>query len=113
MNAITRPHLRWPAWFAHRPEASVELIALLASVFFAVFANNSFWRAVSSAGALGGGSGVWVTVCIFVAVVAITNLLLSVLLNRWTVKPLLTVLLLVTAGAAHFMSQYGVYLDTG
>ena len=42
---------------------------------------------------------------------ALNMLLLCVLLNRWTAKPVLTVLLLVTAVAAHFMSQYTVYLD--
>ncbi|QQQ01778.1 phosphoethanolamine transferase [Lysobacter enzymogenes] len=113
MNAIARPQLRWPAWLAYRPELSVEAIVLIASVFFAAFANNAFWRAASAAGAFANGGGAWVAACVFVAIVAITSLLLGVLLNRWTVKPLLTVLLLVTAGAAHFMSQYGVYLDTG
>ncbi|MGO1069993.1 phosphoethanolamine transferase [Lysobacter sp. CA199] len=113
MNAITRPQLRWPAWFAYRPQASVDTLILSASLFFAVFANGAFWRAASVAGAMDTAHGAWVAVCLFVAMVAITALLLGVLLNRWTVKPLLTVLLLVTAGAAHFMSQYGVYLDTG
>ena len=113
MNAIVRSRLRWPAWFAYRPEASVESIALAASLFFAVFANGAFWHAASAAGALSAGDGAWIAACMFVAIVAITLLLLGMLLNRWTVKPLLTLLLLITAAAAHFMSQYGVYLDTG
>ena len=92
MNVVARPQLRWPAWFAYRPQASVETVILLASVFFAAFANNAFWRAVSAAGAIGTAHGAWVAVCMFVALVAITALLLGVLLNRWTVKPLLTVL---------------------
>ncbi|SDX69919.1 phosphoethanolamine transferase [Lysobacter enzymogenes] len=113
MSVVARSQLRWPAWLSYRPELSVETIVLLASVFFAAFANNAFWRAASAAGAFAAGHGIWVAACVFVAVVAITSLLLGLLLNRWTVKPLLTVLLLVTAGAAHFMSQYGIYLDTG
>lgn len=113
MSVVARSQLRWPAWLSYRPELSVETIVILASVFFAACANNAFWRAASAAGAFAAGHGVWVAACVFVAVVAITSLLLGLLLNRWTVKPLLTVLLLVTAGAAHFMSQYGIYLDTG
>lgn len=113
MSAIARPQVRWPAWLSYRPELSVDAIVVIASVFFAVFANNAFWRAASAAGAFAAGDGVWVAACVFAAVVAITSLLLGLLLNRWTVKPLLTALLVVTAGAAHFMSQYGVYLDTG
>ncbi|QQP95232.1 phosphoethanolamine transferase [Lysobacter enzymogenes] len=113
MSTVVRSQLRWPAWLSYRPTLSVETIVVVASVFFAAFANNAFWRAASAAGAFADAHGAWVAVCVFAAVVAITSLLLGVLLNRWTVKPLLTVLLLVTAGAAHFMSQYGVYLDTG
>ncbi|MGO4261148.1 phosphoethanolamine transferase [Lysobacter sp. TAB13] len=113
MSVATRVQPRWPAWFAYRPQARVETLIALASMFFATFANNAFWRAASAAGAMSTAHGAWVAVCMFVAIVAITMLLLGLLLNRWTVKPLLTVLLLVTAGAAHFMSQYGIYLDTG
>ncbi|MGO4779594.1 phosphoethanolamine transferase domain-containing protein, partial [Lysobacter sp. 2RAB21] len=76
-------------------------------------ANGSFWRAIAKAGALSNGNGVLIAVCLFVAIVAITMLLLGIVLNRWTVKPVLTLVLLVTAAAAYFMNQYGVYLDTG
>ncbi|KRB11552.1 phosphoethanolamine--lipid A transferase [Lysobacter sp. Root690] len=113
MNVIARTQLRWPAWFAYRPEFGVDALVLMASVYFALCANSAFWRATSATGVLSGAHGAWVAVCVFVAVVAITFLLLGLLLNRWTVKPLLTVLLLVSAGAAYFMSNYGVYMDTG
>lgn len=113
MNVVSRPQVSWPAWLSYRPQLGVDALVLLASVFFAACANGAFWRAVSASGAIATAHGAWVAVCMFVAIVAITSLLLGLLLNRWTVKPLLTVLLLVTAGAAHFMSQYGVYMDTG
>lgn len=113
MSVVARAALRRPAWLGYRPELSVDAIVIAASVFFAAFANGAFWRAATAAGAFASGDGVWVAICVFVAIVAITALLLGVLLNRWTVKPLLTVLLLVTAGATYFMNQYGVYLDTG
>ena len=113
MNVIARSSVRWPSWLSYRPQLGVGSLVALASVYFAVFANHAFWRAVSATGVLGSAHGAWVAVCMFVAIVAITFLLLGVLLNRWTVKPLLTVLLVVSAGAAYFMSQYGVYMDTG
>ncbi|MEI2453349.1 phosphoethanolamine--lipid A transferase [Lysobacter firmicutimachus] len=113
MSIVARSVPRWPAWIGYRPQASVETVALLASLFFAGCANAAFWRAAAAAGALDGARGLWVGACIGLAVVAINFALLASVLNRWTLKPLLTVLLLVTAAAAHFMSQYGVYLDTG
>ena len=38
-------------------------------------------------------------------------LLLAPVANRWTVKPLLAVLIVTTALASHFMQAFGVYLD--
>ncbi|MDR7134285.1 lipid A ethanolaminephosphotransferase [Lysobacter niastensis] len=101
------PALRRLADF--RPEMTVERLALIAAGFFTLFCNGAFFRAVSGTGAL---HGHWSTAVSLVAMVGSLNvLLLCLLLNRWTAKPLLIALLLVTSVAAHFMSQYTVYLD--
>ncbi len=99
------------SWATYRPELSIERLALLASVFFAVFSNVAFFRTVAATGALHGTGGWQLAASLFIAIVALNMLLLCVLLNRWTVKPLLIALLLVTAAAAHFMSRYTVYFD--
>ena len=92
-----------------RPEMTVEQLALAAAGFFTLFCNGAFFRAVSATGAL---HGHWTTAASLVGMIAALNvLLLCLLLNRWTAKPLLIVLLLVTSVAAHFMSQYTVYMD--
>jgi lipid A ethanolaminephosphotransferase len=92
-----------------RPEMTVERLALLAAAFFALFCNGAFFRAVSATGAL---HGHWLTaISLVLMIVALNLLLLCLLLNRWTAKPLLIVLLLATSVAAHFMSRYTVYLD--
>lgn len=102
----------WPAlrqWADLRPEMTVETLALIAAGFFTLFCNGAFFRAVSGTGAL---HGHWATAVSLVAMLGSLNvLLLCLLLNRWTAKPLLIVLLLVTSVATHFMSQYTVYLD--
>ena len=101
------PALRRLADF--RPEMTVERLALVTAGFFTLFCNGAFFRAVSGTGAL---HGHWSTAVSLVAMVGSLNvLLLCLLLNRWTAKPLLIALLLVTSVAAHFMSQYTVYLD--
>lgn len=94
-----------------QPEMSIERLALIASAFFTLFCNGAFFHAVAATGAMHGAHG-WLTLlCLVVMIGALNMLLLCLLLNRWTAKPLLTLLLLVTAVAAHFMSRYTIYLD--
>jgi len=80
---------------------------LMSSVVFSVLFNNAFWsNAVPSP---------WMqwklAVSLLLILTALHCFLLGLLLNRWIAKPVLTVLLVTTALAAHFMSAYGIYLD--
>lgn len=94
-----------------RPQISGEVVLVIASLYFALASNRTFFRAVAATGALHGTRGLLTGICLFVAIVALHALLLGVLLNRWTTKPLLTVLLIASAAASYFMSTYTVYLD--
>jgi lipid A ethanolaminephosphotransferase len=90
-----------------RPVVSSELMILMSSIVFSALFNNAFWSsAVPSP---------WMqwklALSLFLILTALHCLLLGVLVNRWIAKPVLTVLLLITALAAHFMSTYGIYLD--
>ncbi|WP_093279785.1 phosphoethanolamine--lipid A transferase [Pseudoxanthomonas sp. CF125] len=90
-----------------RPVVSSELMILMSSIAFSVLFNKSFWSsAVPSP---------WVqwklSLSLFLILTALHCLLLGIIVNRWIVKPVLTVLLIATALAAHFMSAYGIYLD--
>lgn len=108
LASIARLSRQFAAW---RPEISVEMLALIAAAFFTLFCNTAFFREVIALGALHGLRGVGTGASLVMMIGALNMLLLCALLNRWTAKPVLTVLLLVTAAAAHFMSQYTVYLD--
>lgn len=115
MNAIARDagssSQAWAKAVAYRPEVSSERLALIVSGFFTLSCHNAFWRAVIATGALHGPGG-WLTgVSLLVSITALNMTLLCLLLNRWTAKPVLTVLLLVTAVAVHFMDQYTIYFD--
>jgi lipid A ethanolaminephosphotransferase len=86
-------------------------VALLAATFFALAANHRFWTSLRST-----QSSSPVELWLFlagtaVALISVTWLLFLLVLNRWTVKPFLTVLFLATALAAYFMDRHGVYLD--
>ncbi len=95
------------AWWKHRIELSSEALILLCSAFFALFDNGAFWH-----GAIPNPMQQWrLALSLFLIVTAVHAFLLGWVVNRWTAKPLLTALLLVTAVASHYMNAYGVYLD--
>ncbi|MGV8960624.1 MAG: phosphoethanolamine transferase [Stenotrophomonas sp.] len=90
-----------------RPEISTETLILLASVFFALACNTLFWR---SSMATHPGN-VRFALSLFALLTSVHALLFGLLLWRWNAKPLLAVLLVTTAFAAHYMNSYNVYLD--
>lgn len=95
------------AWFAWRPRLGVESLALLASLFFALACNVPFWQAMAAH-----APGQWrLWAAMFLLLVALHGLLLGLVLNRWTAKPLLALLFVVTAFAAYYMTTYRVYMD--
>jgi lipid A ethanolaminephosphotransferase len=117
MNAMVWP--RWsfarlrallpPGW--REVEMGVELLALVASLLFSLLYNTAFWQAAAATHALEGLGGLWLMACLFVAMTALHWGLLCVLLTRWTLRPVLALLFVATALAAHFMQGYGIYLD--
>lgn len=97
-----------PPWTIN---ATVEQLALAASAYWTLTANGPFFMA-----ALGqrsftqGATGLYAA-----ALVAITLtlhfILLAALSTRWTIKPLLALLIPVTALANYYVQAYGVYLN--
>lgn len=101
----------WDKARAWRPEISVEALAVLAGLYFTVASNGAFWRAASAVGALGGSSGALTAICLFVALATLNVFLLCLVLNRWTAKPVLVLLLCGNAAVSYFALKYGVHLD--
>lgn len=91
--------------------ASVEQLVLAASLFWLLAGNRGFLaaalhgRPVLSASAAGLAAGM------ALALVALHALLLGLVAQRHTVKPLLALLTLATALSAWYDSRYGVVLD--
>lgn len=95
------------AWWRLRPQLSSEWLIVLCSLFFTIFSNGAFWHA-----AISHPLQQWrFALSLFLVITALHALLLGLVVNRWVAKPLLTVLLLVTAMASYYMASYGVYLD--
>lgn len=111
MTAVAQTVSSAGVWQARRPWVSQEMLALLVSGFFTIACNTAFWRTYAATGALGLAHGWMTAASLAVAITGLHMLLLCVVLNRWSIRPLLTGLLAVTAFAAYYSSQYGVYLD--
>lgn len=95
------------AWWRRRPQLGSEWLIVLCSLFFTIFSNGAFWQA-----AISHPLQQWrFALSLFLVITALHAFLLGLVVNRWIAKPLLTVLLLVTAVASHYISSYGVYLD--
>ena len=92
---------------AWRPELSSEALIVWCSLFFSCFSNAPFWHA-----AISDPLTQWrLLISLFLIVTALHAFLLGWVFNRWTAKPLMTILLLTTAVATYYMGAYGVYVD--
>lgn len=92
-------------------EATVEQLVFVASLFWALSANRVFLGAALKGRNMAELSAWGFGATLFVLVLALHVVLLLLVANRWTVKPMLAVLAVATAGASYYMGAYGVYLD--
>lgn len=95
-----------------RPEMSTESLLLALSLYFTLFCNMPFWRALLAGRAIETG-GLAYALAVGIALTALNFVLLAPLLNRWTTKPLMALLILVAATTSYHAGQFGVYFDTG
>jgi lipid A ethanolaminephosphotransferase len=91
---------------------SIEQLAIIASVFFSLSANYLFFSSALAGRAASSPHSWLFAAAIFIAVTALHAAGLLVLLNRWTARPLLTILLVVTAAASYYMNKYTVFFNT-
>ena len=113
--SLTPPYLflaeRHP-WLAFRPVLRVETLTFLFCAYFALMCNGAFWRdALAGRSALAPDTWLF-AVLVAVGIAALHAFVLLVVLNRWTVKPLLAVLIVTTGMATYFSQHYQVYFDT-
>ena len=96
-----------------RPWVSSDALALLFSLYFAAVSSRSFWHAALD-GRFWQQPATWgFSLTVLVALVSLNFIVLGLLLNRWTAKPLLAVLTLAAAMASYYAESFGVVLDPG
>ena len=91
--------------------ATVEQVIALASLFWLLASNRLFFSAALQGRSLTEPASWGFVLALAVLLFGVHFLLLALLANRWTVKPLLALLIVVTALATHFMQSFGIYLD--
>lgn len=100
-----------PRPWLQRPLLQVETLVLICAAFLLLTGNGPFWRA-ALAGRDMGQASTWVfAAAVFSGFAAIYFFFASLLATRWTVKPLLTILVVTTAFASWYMERYSIYLD--
>lgn len=92
-------------------EWSVEAICLAVAVFCSLAFNWTFVGKVIETNSLQGTSGLILGAALTIVATALHLLLFLLLSYRFTVKPVLSLVLLISAAAAYYMSRYTVYLD--
>ncbi|OFJ41306.1 phosphoethanolamine transferase [Pseudomonas koreensis] len=89
-----------------------EWVTLFASAFLLLGFNLVLWQHLFEI-TVADGKGIAMRVAFGVMIFAAFNIVLTLFAFRPLLKPLLTLLFLVSAGVAYFMSQYGVMIDAG
>src|SRR5689334_16712022 len=89
-----------------------EWVTLIASVFLLAGFNLVLWQHLFDITAAD-GQGIVMRVAFGLMILAAFNIVLTLLAFRPVMKPVLTLIFLISAGVAYFMSQYGVLIDTG
>ena len=102
-------------WYARRLSWQfswrVETLALVTSLAFSLSSNSVFWRALLSGRDMTLLASWRVAAAMFIVLTCVHFIILVLSCNRWTIKPVLSVLLIANAFAVYFINQYTVYLD--
>ena len=105
--------MKWPSvkQSGVTPGHTLEWATFLAVAYFVVILNLPFWRTLISAVAPSRTyDWLFVGAC-FAAMSGLFYLVLTILGTRYTFKPLVMILLPITAGISYFMWEYGVVID--
>lgn len=87
-------------------------VTTLASVFLLIGFNTPLWLHLVSI-TQADGSGMMMRLAFALLLVCAFNLIITLFAFGRLLKPLLTLLFVLSAGAAYFMNQYGVLIDVG
>ena len=94
-----------------QPRSAITLV-LLSSLWLAVVGNLALWKTLTELPDLTGGHGVFFAVVFALIIAGVIASLLSIVAWRYTLKPVITLFLLLAGFATHYMLAYGIVVDT-
>lgn len=92
-------------------EFSPSALVIAASVWMAGLGNFALWSELAELGMLKNAAGWGLALAMGLTLAGVLTALMSLLAWRGSVKPVITVLLVMTALASYFMLAYGVVID--
>lgn len=94
-----------------QPRSAIALV-LISSLWLAVLGNLALWKTLSELPDLTGSHGVFFGIAFALIIAGVIASLLSVVAWRHTLKPVITLFLLLAGFATHYMLAYGIVVDT-
>lgn len=87
------------------------MLIVLTTIFFIVFDNLTFFQEVLKVYPLSGFQSTLFILSLALVFTCVNIVILSLLCYKYTIKPVLIILLLLSAGSAYFMDSYQVIID--
>jgi lipid A ethanolaminephosphotransferase len=95
-----------------RPQLSATTLVILASLWLSLAGNLTLWKNLHALPEVSGWEGLGFTVAFAWMIACIVTAILSLFAWRFTLKPMITLLLIITGFATHYMWMYGIVLNT-
>ncbi|MGC4028245.1 MAG: phosphoethanolamine--lipid A transferase [Steroidobacteraceae bacterium] len=97
--------------FPGRPALHAETVILLVVIWMIVMLNARWWSALIASHSLRNPASWGFLAAVGIALVALHFAVLAPFMNRWTMRPLLSVIVVLATAAAYFTDAYSVMLD--
>ncbi len=95
-----------------RSPRSATTLVILASLWLSLAGNLTLWKNLCALPEISGWDGLGFTLVFACMIVCIVSAVLSLFAWRLTLKPMITLMLLITGFATYYMWMYGIVLDT-
>ncbi|MER2021344.1 MULTISPECIES: phosphoethanolamine transferase [Stenotrophomonas] len=93
------------------PQLGISTLIIVVALYFTLFLNNAFFAEVIAKSGVDGAARALLLLSTAAILTSLNVLFLGLLCTRWTVKPVVSLLLVVSAAAAYNSDNYSVYFD--
>ena len=94
-----------------RPMIRIEALVLTVMAWLMITVNGAWWSAVGAGRDWSRPSNWFFVAACFVALTLVHFVLVAPVMNRWIVRPLLSLLVVISAAASYYMHSFAIILD--